>query len=762
MSSNRSKSSLLVIMFLAGVGLLAVCCIAGFLIFWPASEDSQVADEPPAVEMATQAAQDQPEEPAEPVDAPTQAPAGPQDAPAEPGQFTLGAQYTHPTEGFQVAAYGDRYDEGENYVTFYDDTNVVDVTIFDLQGSLNQNSLAGLANEVLKAVLIDTDWAQEYTLTEDAPVEINAGYLVYFNYTDSTGTPAEGALFLRQADRKLAALTLLAPDADPVLETFGQMVESYLPSGAELAEQPAETQPAQPDGPLTSGLQVDVDGFSFENYGKGRGILHLTPVEMRRMFGDKVCASFEDNQCVLKPAAKSWMREANDAMSGGHCEGMAVLSQLFYYGAEKPNDFGAGTTYSLEFGNQELQREIAYWWVTQSTNPGGTIKVNESPKAVVEALIENFQQGREAREWWVVGIYQRDGSGGHAITPIGVEQTGDDQYDILVYDNNWPGEVRRINVDMRQNTWYYLAATNPNEAEAVYEGDQDTQTLEIVAISPRIGQQACTFCSGRGQVADASGPRSLARGEYYEIYLDGNTDLLITDDQDRSVGYIDGKLINEIPDAQMDTFRFGMDVWAEDYEPIYKIPVGTTFGIAVQGANITEPSTATVTIIGPGFYMEISDILLDPGDVEALGVSNDGKFFGLAYLSDYTETPVVSMGIEGEEVSYAFIAQATELTGAEDTLNVGIDLETGEFVLNSQDNVDPGTYDIYILRLDQDGLAAFGTSGLILEPGETVYLQYLNWTTNGQVLTAEVDLDGDGVIDQVLELPDTSDEFTWE
>ena len=35
-------------------------------------------------------------------------------------------------------------------------------------------------------------------------------------------------------------------------------------------------------------------------------------------------------------------------------------------------------------------------------------------------------------------------------------------------------------------------------------------------------------------------------------------------------------------------------------------------------------------------------------------------------------------------------------------------------------------------------------------------------TTNGATLTAEVDTNGDGTIDENLDLPDTSDEFTWE
>ena len=79
----------------------------------------------------------------------------------------------------------------------------------------------------------------------------------------------------------------------------------------------------------------------------------------------------------------------NQAMSGGHCEGMAVLASLFYFDYSSPSEFGADVTAELEFeGNELLQREIAYWFVTQATRPGNSLVVNESPRAVVDALVE--------------------------------------------------------------------------------------------------------------------------------------------------------------------------------------------------------------------------------------------------------------------------------------------------------------------------------------------------------------------------------------
>jgi len=141
---------------------------------------------------------------------------------------------------------------------------------------------------------------------------------------------------------------------------------------------------------------------------------------------------------------------------------------------------------------------------------------------------------------------------------------------------------------------------------------------------------------------------------------------------------------------------------------------------------------------------------------------NEDNFFGLAYLTDYVDTPVVMMGIETEDADYAFWIQATELVGEEDTLNVGIDLDSGEFILNSSENEFEGVYDIHVLRIDDESISAFGSDGIVLDPFVTVYMQFTDWVSNGEAMIAEIDIDDDGFIDESIELPDTSDEFIWE
>jgi hypothetical protein len=511
-----------------------------------------------------------------------------------------------------------------------------------------------------------------------------------------------------------------------------------------------------------SGFRPETDGFSFENYGDESGAINLTAAEMQRMFGDAVCANTANGECTLTPPAQEWMDQVNQEMSGGHCEGMAVLSNLMYYNQVPPANFGGDTAHDLDFNNQTLQREIAYWWVTQATTPGGETKINSSPSAVLDTLMETFQQGKDASEWWALGIYKRDGSGGHAITPLAVDDQGNGIYNILVYDNNFPNEVRQIVVDRNAETWSYQASTNPNEPEELYEGDASTQTLEVVAISPRLQQQECTFCdtSSTGQWR-GRGVAAPAQKQFYEIWLNGDTDLLIVDDQDRRLGYVNGNLVNEIPGASADRFRFGKDVWASDYEPIYYVPVGIDFEIVVDASRLEKAGSSDVSIVGPGYFVSIEEIWLEPGESDSIGITLDENYHQLTYYTDYAESPVIMMGIETPAADYAFLVQATELSGGEDTFDVGLDLNTGEFVLNTSFNKADSTYDFYVLRIDDQGEYAFGTDDYVLGPDESIYLQYTQWLENGGSMLAELDHDNDGQIDEQVELPDQSDAFDW-
>ncbi len=259
-----------------------------------------------------------------------------------------------------------------------------------------------------------------------------------------------------------------------------------------------------------SGFRVAKDGFSFENYGSefcpGNSytgcfrVQNLTAEEMVRMYGTQVCKSVDsDGTCTLTKAAQSWMKEINSVVANGHCEGMAVLSSLFYNGTEDPADFGNSNVNRLTLkNNTALQREIAYWFTTQWFMDDYIIE--DTPTKQVNYLIDHFKNGKGPIP---LGIYQRNMSGGHAITAYAVVDHGSGIYYIMVYDNNYPNEERYITVDTKKDTWSYQTSVNTWTNTADYSGKGKTNPLQICPLEPRLGTFECDFCTGSSSSSSA-------------------------------------------------------------------------------------------------------------------------------------------------------------------------------------------------------------------------------------------------------------------
>lgn len=542
------------------------------------------------------------------------------------------------------------------------------------------------------------------------------------------------------------------PECDPTEEQGTQSSELTDADDIETAVEP---------GPkaVSSGFDPSVDAFGFENYGGDPGTSNLTSAEMRRMFGDQVCANLADG-CTLSPPARQWMEQMNKSMANGHCEGMAVLSSLFFYGESSPSAFGADVTNDLEFpGNDALQREIAYWFVTQATYPGAAGTLNDSPSAIVDTLIETFDQGRNPDEAWAMGIYKPDFSGGHAITPFAVEDRGAGIVDVFVYDNNFPSETRVLTVDRNSDSWQYQASTNPDEPSSLYEGDASTKTLEIVAISPRLGLQESSFGESDGPVGYA--PVVGRDTDSVEVWLDGDANLLITAQDGRRIGWLeDGSFINEVTGATSTNLRFGVDVWGIDEEPVYVLPGDVRqFTVTVDGSQLTETGVSEVTMIGAGFNMVVADLVLDPGQQDTIYVDvDDDEYLVLNYESDYSDSPDIWFGLATDDADYEFIVRGSDIEPG-GSFNVALDFPNGDFILNTTGQTEFGLYDLLVARIDDQGEYVFSTEDIELLPDDTMFVNFFEWEGDESPMFLDFDFETNGTIDATLVLENGGGEY---
>lgn len=489
--------------------------------------------------------------------------------------------------------------------------------------------------------------------------------------------------------------------------------------------------------------------FSFENYANTNPAftaVNLTPVEMVRLFGVGVCAgATTSGSCTLTPPAQNWMEAQNRDMNGGHCEGMAVLSLLFATGQADPRAFGADAGVDLQIAsNVALQREIALWWATQSVDPtrSSDTRGKWTPTQVLNALQQSFADGGES---YTFGLYKRNGSGGHANTPYGVREVDAGLFEVLVYENNFPGAVTGVIINTVDDSWSYSATPNPQTPTEVYDGDATTKSLTLTPTSARLRQQVCPVC---GEVDNTGTAVRGNRVAYREIAIDGEANVSIADGQGRTIAADGGTYVVGIPGASIVGSRQAPSTWDDAEAPRFLVPLSTPLTVTVMDTG--APSTSGVRLMGPGFTFAVEDIALEVGQRDTITFGADMD--RVRYVTSGPETPVVELGLTLNGSDYLFqVASAAETNGV--TVELTAEVSTGRLALRISSQDGAAAYAVRVHALD-DNDVVFGHAGVAITNAATVYLNYGAWQGEGTAMAFEFDDDSDGTVDRAVMVSD--------
>jgi hypothetical protein len=494
-----------------------------------------------------------------------------------------------------------------------------------------------------------------------------------------------------------------------------------------------------PTGTLVAdnGFRPETDGFAFENYGKtdanGQEPQNMGVDEMRKLFGDVVCADAAAITCALTPVAEQWMIQQNAGMDGGHCQGFSVLSGLLWKKVEDVKAFGADSTPALPLdGNVTLQHNIAYAFSFQSLDAFNRAIIHGTPSDILDKLIQVLTP--DNTDSYTLGIYKPGFKGGHAVTPFAVEDNGDGIFHILIYDNNYPSKTRAIKIDRNANTWEYTAATNPNEPSEAYAGDATTNTLDVEPTSAGLGVQPAPFAgtveSGLDAPKGSAAPDPEADQQMEEIYLDGSdydhAHLLITDPEGHRTGFVDGNIVNEIPGAIVQTSKANQ-TWKSDIEPDYFVPDGEDYTVTVDGTDLVEGDPTAVGVIGPGYNQYISDLFIEPGEKTTLVFNAYAE--QVTFSSTGEQEPTFDIGVTDTAADFEFLASASVIP-ANSKVTVSLPVDGGTFaVANDAD----ATYDFAVDRFaDGADEINFEHGGVAIAAGDTGTLKYDQWTAKDQ------------------------------
>jgi hypothetical protein len=540
---------------------------------------------------------------------------------------------------------------------------------------------------------------------------------------------------------KQVGLALLAALASALVGGCGgdsktTTVTSAANAGLAAAAAPA-SEAGAPDeyssgGPLLvdSGFRPGVDGFSFENYGPG--YQDLTASEMVALFGPKVCSSGSATECVLTPPAQSWMAASNRGMGGGHCFGFSVTSLMMFERSLDPLDFGAPLTFQLGLEqNVALQSQLAEAMAVQGSPRVLRSTLTGPPTAVLRFLQEKLA---EKDETYTIGIFDSAAADavGHAVTPYGIEDRGHGHFAVLIYDNNYPGITRAIDIDTHRDTWSYETAPNPDVGSYLFQGKGSVNTIRLIPTGSTYGVQPCPFCrksGGRSRFnsdgATSAGLRqlnALPAGTYDEVSLLGDPinhgHLVLTDSEGNTTGIVDGELVNEIPGVRLVT-PLSAQNFKQTPEPIYQVPDSVHYTITLDGSDLEAPDTETVSIVGPGYSATAGEIDLEPGQRIELELGADGT--SLTYEAGPGEAQAAQLQIGIEQPGggdYRFTV-ATPPIESGSAVTAAADPDDGSVMVDAGDVDSTGRYGLTVEQLRPSGADPSDGRAVRIEGGDS-------------------------------------------
>ena len=396
-----------------------------------------------------------------------------------------------------------------------------------------------------------------------------------------------------------------------------------------------------------SGFRPKPSGFSFENWG-GDTYPHsdLTPSDAVALFGERVCARWEGESCIPNPAAKTWLNEMNQMMKGGHCEGMAALSAAFHVKEESPADYGAKEAFQLSPKDDPLMSSISEYFATQALEPvqSVTASTREWPlQKIVDTIVSSLQSGKD---YPTLGIYGQDG--GHAITPYRVEQVADGAYRVYVYDNNYPGAEKYVEIDAKNNRWRYAgAALNPKEDPAPWEGSAGD--MDVTLLSTRYEPLACPFCGPHQPPRAPARPPAPAPAHPRKPSVPSDSYSVITPSrcsQVQAVRKKDKKQLSagksgvkkEIAGASMARLRGSRGCYV-------KLPANEQYDISLvdDGRPLLSPA-AELFIFALGRVYGVSGMSLSPGTSQVFSISDSG----FSYQAGGSQKPTLIVATDSD------------------------------------------------------------------------------------------------------------------
>jgi hypothetical protein len=231
------------------------------------------------------------------------------------------------------------------------------------------------------------------------------------------------------------------------------------------------------------------DGFSFPNFPSSVSVETFDVNDLVTMFGEGVCVDGKSDPCTPTAEAAAWARMVNQARASGHCEGLVVQAAVRFASAISPK--------TVDLPNEgEITHAIYRAFATQflpETQEETDKWAKKSLREIANELVDSFKTGSAQ---YSMGVYTE--KGGHAVLPYAIEFIDKDHAIVQVYDSNWPGKNRYVELDLAKKQWRFsFAGKDPaNDAKAWTGGEG---WIDLTSLQSRTAA-TCPFCGSENKV----------------------------------------------------------------------------------------------------------------------------------------------------------------------------------------------------------------------------------------------------------------------
>jgi len=416
---------------------------------------------------------------------------------------------------------------------------------------------------------------------------------------------------------------------------------------------------------VSTTLRPLTDGFSFPNFPASVSSETFDVNDLVAMFAGGACVGGNVDPCVPTAEAAAWARMVNQARASGHCEGLIVQAASRFAASVDPK--------TVDLPNQgEITHGIFRAFATQflpETQADTDSWAKKSLRQIVNGLVESFKTGSAQ---YAMGLYTD--KGGHAVLPYAIDFTDSDHAVVQVYDSNWPGKNRYVEIDLAQKQWRFsFSGEDPANDPKAWTGGEGY--LDLTSMAAR-ATGTCPFCGNDTKV----------KNTMLVIKSTDSSWSIKTKNGTMSPGAgttVDGVVVKPLRGAVGDVTALEYVVFVDGSDLELNLPAATSAFVMQENAIVqvlsSEADNAPVVISQNAISVDDPSVNLTVASdnlVASVAGSNTVVGYGVNELNVSIESSA------GQQLQVVVNAQTPQVSArAVDTTDVG---GTNNFVVTSQ------------------------------------------------------------------------------